>query len=413
MTDSTSSTPGASLLDPRCPYEYYEGLREQGDLIWDPGISSWIAPTYAAVRQVYIDDVSFRRPSPVDLGGERYADIFGRRRLSALTREDRARMRKWWVRIFSRKAAEQWRGTLVGAIVDAAIDRVAPTGRVEVYSEFAKPITLQVIAGVMDLPYCDERWLAQCRRAVDQTQAFVDASRFGFDSDVADRALAATRALNSLLEPFVEARRDGTGSDVISMMWRDGPDLLPHWDADDVYTTAREMFMAGSDTTKIALTNALYLAVSNPPLARRLREGDPPLIEAFVEEALRLHGTIHFRSRIATRDTEVQGCPVRAGERVFAVNASANRDDVHYARPQALDLDRRMNRDHMAFATGPAGCFGATLARVELQEGVVRFLRRLPNAKLAADREPPAFIGLMMRVHQPLHVAFSPSTLAG
>ena len=50
---------------------------------------------------------------------------------------------------------------------------------------------------------------------------------------------------------------------------------------------------------------------------------------------------------------------------VYAVIASANRDERHFANPDRLDLARQPNR-HLAFGLGIHYCLGAPLARLEV-----------------------------------------------
>jgi cytochrome P450 len=87
--------------------------------------------------------------------------------------------------------------------------------------------------------------------------------------------------------------------------------------------------------------------------------------------------------RIARRDCELRGRPIRAGQRLAIWNASANRDETAFAAPDRLDLDRAPN-DHLAFGYGEHYCLGAHLARLELKIMFEELLERLPDLALAA-----------------------------
>ncbi|MCG3024083.1 cytochrome P450, partial [Escherichia coli] len=70
---------------------------------------------------------------------------------------------------------------------------------------------------------------------------------------------------------------------------------------------------------------ANFLA-THPEIQTRLRE-DPSLIGAANDEILRAHAPLIANRRVATRDVEVNGRLIPAGERVTVVWASANRDE--------------------------------------------------------------------------------------
>ena len=69
--------------------------------------------------------------------------------------------------------------------------------------------------------------------------------------------------------------------------------------------------------------------------------------------------------RTATRDTELRGTPIREGDRLLMLYASANRDEAVFG-PDAEEF--RTSRDasgHVAFGYGEHFCLGAALARME------------------------------------------------
>jgi cytochrome P450 PksS len=86
--------------------------------------------------------------------------------------------------------------------------------------------------------------------------------------------------------------------------------------------------------------------------------------------------------RYAREDVTVAGVTVPRGEMVFAVLASANRDERQFANPDALDLTREPNK-HLAFGLGTHFCLGAPLARLEGQIAINTLLRRSPDLRLA------------------------------
>ena len=140
------------------------------------------------------------------------------------------------------------------------------------------------------------------------------------------------------------------------------------------------MLLAGVETTLYALGGALLLLASDEPLQDKLRS-DSALIPAFVEEALRLEGPAMGHARTLTRDVELRGQTLRAGERVLLLWASGSRDEERFGAGATVDLPSASTR-HLAFGVGPHRCAGAPLARIEMRVAVQALLTALPAFRL-------------------------------
>ena len=81
-------------------------------------------------------------------------------------------------------------------------------------------------------------------------------------------------------------------------------------------------------------------------------------------------------------DTELGGKQLSAGERVFFMLLSANRDEDVFDDPARLDVTRNPN-PHMAFGKGPHFCLGTPLARIEGQIVLGEIIRRYSSITLA------------------------------
>jgi cytochrome P450 len=111
----------------------------------------------------------------------------------------------------------------------------------------------------------------------------------------------------------------------------------------------------------------------------RLR--DPAWIRGDLDELLRLETPLAFLARTVTRDTEVNGCPMKAGDRIALHYASANRDADHFDDADRLRFDRQQN-PHVAFGIGIHRCLGMHFARLQIEIAIEELLARVTNLRV-------------------------------
>jgi cytochrome P450 family 142 subfamily A polypeptide 1 len=141
------------------------------------------------------------------------------------------------------------------------------------------------------------------------------------------------------------------------------------------------------------------------PAQRHILQHDRARLPSAVEEMLRWVSPIKNMARTVTRDVDLLGTFLSAGDEVALLYESANFDDAHFDEPERFDIGRSPN-DHLAFGFGAHFCLGASLARVEVQAMVDRVLRRLPDVELANDEPRPRFLGAL----RALPVSFTPTS---
>ncbi len=163
------------------------------------------------------------------------------------------------------------------------------------------------------------------------------------------------------------------------------------------------MVSAGNDTTRYSMAAAMKALIDHPDQMAELRDSigkDPSLMDSAVEEMLRWATvTMHFR-RTATRDVEMHGKQIKAGDKVVIWFVSANYDGDQFPDPYRFDIHRTPN-EHVAFGRmSPHLCLGAQLARMELKVLFEELLPRIADAQLAGpvDRLRSNFISGMKRV---------------
>jgi cytochrome P450 len=275
---------------------------------------------------------------------------------------------------------------------------------VEFAGEFADQLPISVIAAMLGLPWQDDDLLRRCKFLNDEFTRWSET--FGDDPSVLQDARAAAAEMEDILRPYIRARRAAPEDDLISALWAEGPKILPDWDEDDVMSQCKTLFPAGGQTTAYLLCNMMFLLMQDPDLYRYVRGEPGTRLPPFIDEALRLHGTIHFRVREAVSDTVLRDVHIRAGQRVFPINSAGNRDGAKFDDPQTLRREGRPQR-HLAFNVGPRVCVGEALARAEALEAYLRLFAAVADMRLEPAADPPRLTGFMSRSFRPLHLRVS------
>jgi cytochrome P450 len=184
---------------------------------------------------------------------------------------------------------------------------------------------------------------------------------------------------------LIAERRESPTDDLMS--------VLVHAEVDGEKLDETEIVMgffllvaAGNDSTKATYSSGMRALMESPEQKREL-VGDPTLIPAAVEEALRMFPAFaHFR-RTASRDTELHGQQIKQGDKVVMWYVSSNRDETRFEDPNRFDIHR--NPEHQAFGAGGRHfCLGTALARLELRVMIEETLRRYPNIELDGEPAP-------------------------
>jgi cytochrome P450 len=140
--------------------------------------------------------------------------------------------------------------------------------------------------------------------------------------------------------------------------------------------------MAGMETTMGGLGASAWLLATRPDLRERLRTAEERTVDRAIEEFLRYSTPVSQLSRTLTQDANVQGCPMRKGERVLLNWAAANLDPEQFPDPLNIDIDRANVATHVAFGAGIHRCLGANLARREIK-AMVRAIAELSEFRVA------------------------------
>lgn len=150
---------------------------------------------------------------------------------------------------------------------------------------------------------------------------------------------------------------------------------------------------AGHDTTSASTAGAMLALAKDPEQFARVK-ADRSLVPGIVEEAIRWTTPVQHFMRTASRDCELGGVPIKAGDWLMLNYVAANHDPAQFPDPRRFDASREANR-HAAFGAGAHQCLGLHLARLEMRLLFEALLDRIDTVELAGEpkRANSTFVG--------------------
>ena len=266
----------------------------------------------------------------------------------------------------------------IRAIVTEVLDGLEGREECDLVDDVAQPVVARVIGSFMGLPPEDDAIWANLMNTI-------------LGAGDPDRTPEGTETVMEREVPEVFRRCSELIADRRAHPTDDLTSVLVHAEVDGEKLEEHEIVMgffllmaAGNDSTKATYCSGMAALLQHPEERQKLLD-DPSLIPSAVEESLRMFPAFaHFR-RTATHDTELNGTPIREGDKVVLWYVSSNRDETRYDDPDRFDVER--NPEHQAFgAGGRHHCLGTALARLELRILFEETLKRYPQ--MALDGTP-------------------------
>ena len=259
---------------------------------------------------------------------------------------------------------EQGTRDMCNSLIDGFIER----GQADSAAEYAQQIPVRVIATMLGVP-------------TDMSDEFTSWVRGVLEVGLQDpkvRFASRMKILDYFCDQIEDRIANPREDDLITTLLNSEIDgqKVPR---DYVHGVCNLMLVAGVDTTWSSIGASLWHLAQHPEQRKELRD-DPELWPAAIEELLRAYAPVTM-ARIVDHDTEFQGCPMTAGDRVLMSFPAANRDPDQFENPDVVDFHREHNR-HVAFGVGIHRCAGSNLARLELRVALQTWLARIPEFEL-------------------------------
>ncbi len=298
----------------------------------------------------------------------------------------------------------------IRAITNQILDGIAKKGQCDFVLDVACQLPLAVICGMMGLEQKDWTLLFQLTNKVlgpgdPEYQTDVPPEQRGTNEAARITGNMGTMQMFGFFAQVLQERRANRRDDLISILTGsevDGDALSD----EDILWFCFLLILAGNETTRNAISGGLLTLCEHPEERERL-QADMSLMPQAVEEILRWVSPVTHMARVAKEDTEINGHPVKKGERVVMWYPSVNRDEAVFPEPNHFNITRTPN-EHLAFGIGEHFCLGAGFARLELRIIFEELFKRFPDIELDGppERLRSTFIGGIKH----LPVRFTPVT---
>jgi cytochrome P450 len=371
----------------------FDTLRREDPVHWNPepapNSGFWAITRYDDIWAVDRDAETFTSEQFVNLE-EVDDDLMDIRRSMLETDGPRhLAMRQLIAREFSpRNLMRNYEGFL-RELTKRTVDEALSATEFDFVTKVSADFPIQVLARLLDVPLEDTgKLIAWGNEMVGNTDP--EYTRHRLDSPESEQykhlpfRSPTTGDVFEYGRALRDKRRGGDGADLVSILANTMPrDGVPLSDRDfDNYFLL--LVIAGNETTRHAISNAMLGLLNQPAQLLRLQR-DPALIGPAVEELLRWASPVYHFRRTATRDVEMHGKTIRAGDKVVMWFASGNRDETRFPDPYRIDVERK-NVDHLTFGKGsPHLCLGNALARMEVRLMFEELLPRLSSIELAGE----------------------------
>jgi cytochrome P450 len=349
------------------PHPHLAELRRRGPIGWVESLGGWLVVSHATAVAVMRDAGTFTVDDPRFTTSR----VVGPSMLST-DGADHARHRQPFVEPFTPRAARAYFADFVQAEAARITSSLMPLRQAELRTALAGPLataSMRLALGLEDIPVAELlRWYGDIVQAVADITA---------GEPLPESGRAAYRSLSTAVQATLGAGDTATFLGQISSAAGALSD-------EEMLSNTAVLLFGGIETTEGMIANLLLHLLADPELSAAVRD-EPELLDAAIEESLRMEPAAATVDRYVTRAVTIGGADLRRGDLVVVSLAAANRDPAVFTDPDRFDPRRSDLRKQLAFAQGPHVCVGLHLARMQARWAAHNVLR-LPGLSLDAER---------------------------
>jgi len=366
------------------PYPTYRALR-QFDPVHRMPDGSYFLTRYDDCLAVYRDTETWSSDKKIDFRPNFRDSLLYEHHTTSLVFNDppyHTRVRKLLAPAFTPRALRALQDR-IEQLVDRLLEAAATRGDIDLISDFAAAIPVQLIGDMLGIPQDEREPLRRWSLAIlGALEPVLSPQQF-------DTGVTAVAEFKNYLKDIISRRlRRGPGdpAEILSKLVEASEFALAAGQGErlsklELIHNCIFLLNAGHETTTNLIGNAVDLLIRHPDAMSDLRR-HPEVLETAIEEFLRMESSNQLGNRRATRETKLGGVLMPSGTYVHICIGAANRDPAQFPDPDCPDIRRAPNR-HLAFATGIHACAGMSLARMEAEVAIGRLLSRFSRIEPA------------------------------
>ncbi|MEI7697355.1 MAG: cytochrome P450 [Actinomycetes bacterium] len=363
------------------PYLGLSELREFGKPVWHEGLGMYLAACHSDANDV------FRNKSLgrifIDKKPEFEWETFNWLHSDSILDSEppkHTRLRALVAKAFNRNKIESMRPAIeriTAELLDAIQIKVSSGENFDLIADYAEPLPVKIIADLLGFPASEEHLLRPW------SQAIVKMYEVNPSLQYQSEAKTAASEFAEYVRALAEERKKNPGRDLITdlaMVEENGEKLNMH----ELVATCVLLLNAGHEASVNAFGNGMVEVLRRPDQSALLRNDPRALTETALEEFMRFDAPLQLFERTATKDTELGGVEIAAGQKIAALIGSANRDPAIFENADEMNIARDPN-PHIGFGAGIHFCLGAPLARLEMGVSLPALWEKFPEMSLASE----------------------------
>lgn len=337
---------------------------------------TWLINGFDELTQAFADEVHFQSAATYMI----HAEPSMGRTLQTMAGEEHRVNRGLVSRAFFPNEVRRCVESLIEPVANELLDALEDQEELDFIPAFSRPFPFRVITRLFGIPVKDEAKLLEwALKLIDYPWDPAGAVKARYD-------------FADYLKPILDDRRINPGDDLLSMLATadfEGQRLSD----EEIYSFARMIYPAGSDTAYKNGGSLLYAILRNSKVRALVQAGDKER-EAVVQEGLRWESPVALLPRMCSKDINLGGVTIREGQWTLFGITGANSDPKQFPQPRLFDPSRVGKS--LVFGSGAHFCLGSNLARRELETAIKLIFQRFPDIALLPDK-PVEIIGGVLR----------------
>lgn len=370
--------------DPAFIADPYAGLKELRNLrkpVWHEGLGIFLAACHGDANEVFRNKSLGRIfiDKKPDFEWETFNWLHSDSILDSEPPKH-TRLRALVAKAFNRNKIEGMRPAIqriTTELLDAIDVKVKNGENFDLIADFAEPLPVKIIADLLGFPESEEHLLRPWSQAIVKMYEVNPSLHYQSEAKVAAGEFA------DYVRALAEERKRNPGTDLITdlaMVEENGEKLNMH----ELVATAVLLLNAGHEASVNAFGNGMVEVLRRPDQIALLRHDPKGLTERALEEFMRFDAPLQLFERTATKEVEIGGVAIEAGQKIAALIGSANRDSTVFENADEMDITRDPN-PHIGFGAGIHFCLGAPLARLEMGTSLPALWEKYPDMSLASE----------------------------